>query len=73
MVSVATQDNFERHLQESILEMLKDERSESNVKQHEQWSLEEQYMFVTAGSNDSAISMESLDSSEALPMTNQEK
>ncbi|CAK9226635.1 unnamed protein product [Sphagnum troendelagicum] len=73
MVSVATQDNFERHLQESILEMLKDERSESNVKQDEQWSLEEQYMFVAAGSNDSAVSMESLDSSEALPMTNQEK
>ncbi|CAK9876055.1 unnamed protein product [Sphagnum jensenii] len=70
---VATQDNFERHLQESILEMLKDERSESNVKQDEQWSLEEQYMFVAAGSNDSAVSMESLDSSEALPMTNQEK
>ncbi|CAM6026229.1 unnamed protein product [Sphagnum balticum] len=73
MVSVATQDNFERHLQESFLEMLKDERSQSNVKQHEQWSLEEQYMFVAAGSNDSAVSMESLNSSEALPMTNQEK
>jgi len=73
MMAVATQDNFERHLRESVLEMLKDERSESNVKQHEQWPLEEQYMFVTAGSNDSAVSMESLDSSEALPMTNQEK
>ncbi len=73
MVSVATQDNFERHLQESFLEMLKDERSQSNVKQREQWSLEEQYMFVAAGSNDSAVSMESLDSSEALPMTNQER
>ncbi|KAH9548335.1 hypothetical protein CY35_11G083200 [Sphagnum magellanicum] len=30
-------------------------------------------MFVTAGGNDSAVSMESLDNSEALPMTNQEK
>jgi hypothetical protein len=51
----------------------KDERSQSNVKQHEQWSLEEQYLFIAAGSNDSAVSMESLDSSEPLSMTNQEK
>jgi hypothetical protein len=35
--------------------------------------LRSKYMFVTAGGNDSAVSMESLDSSEALPMTNQEK
>jgi hypothetical protein len=56
------------------LETLEDDRFESEIIQQEQRSVEEkQFMFGAADSNDSAVLIESQDSSEALPVTNQEK
>jgi hypothetical protein len=55
------------------LEMLENDGSEMEVQEQEKGSLEEQPMFVAASSNDSAVLMESRDSSEALQVTNLEK
>jgi hypothetical protein len=53
--------------------MSENDGSEMEVQEQEKGFLEEQPMFVAASSNDSAVLMESRDSSEALQVTNLEK
>ncbi len=55
------------------LEMLQNNRSEMEAQEQEKSFLEEQSMFVAVDSNDSAVLIESLDNSEAFPVTNWEQ
>ncbi len=55
------------------LEMLQNNRSEMEAQEQEKSFLEEQSMFVAVDSNDSAMLTESLDNSEAFPVTNWEQ
>jgi hypothetical protein len=55
------------------LEMLQNNRSEMEAQEQEKSFLEEQSMFVAVDNNDSAVLIESLDNSEAFPVTNWEQ